>query len=101
MLVSKSLQIYTISLSKPQRHAKLDIYTDDQAVGRRMVLWLAVGAGVLFTLFLWKYPTFFRDARIGFINYKVRVGVDLGNSPITSRDGAPQWMSPKKQSSDY
>ena len=32
---------------------------------------------MLFSLFLWKYPTFFRDARIGFINYKVRLGVDL------------------------
>ena len=42
-----------------------------------MVLWLAVGSVVLFSLFLWKYPTFFRDARIGYINYKVRVGVDL------------------------
>ena len=32
---------------------------------------------ILFLAVLWKYPTFLRDARIGFINYKVRVGVDL------------------------
>ena len=42
-----------------------------------MFLWGVSLAAVSFLLLLWKYPTFFRDARIGLINYKVRVGVEL------------------------
>ena len=64
-----------------------------------MLIWLG-GASLLFLAFLWRYPTFFRDARIGFINYKVRVGVELLQLVYGNFTLVDQWERTAKREAE-